>query len=82
MLTDWTKGLAEDHEEFLTKFKANGWLLDQWNRVIENKLAELNKPAVDSDYDSASWAYRAAHKEGVKEALHYILLLTKKERKE
>lgn len=82
MITDWTKGLTEDTEDFIAKFKATGWLVRQWNRVLLNKLNELNRPSTSSDYDSASWAYRAAHREGFKEALNYILLLTKEERTE
>lgn len=81
MQTDWLKGYLGDKEEFAKDLLKNKWFLEQLNRVTQNKLDELNKPSTKSEYDSLSWPYWAAHKEGIKEALNYILLLTKEERK-
>lgn len=80
MLDIWTKGLNDlDKTAIETTIRKNRTLLDRINVICEMKIKELEVSAL-ADYDSPSWAYRAADKEGQKRALRYIMSLTKAER--
>jgi len=77
MLIDWTKGLSDEEAEAFTKtFKNSRVLIDRLDTVIRNKLEETERVSTN-DYDSPSWAYKAADREGFVRALKYVLLLTK-----
>lgn len=81
MLDVWTKGLqGHDLDAMETSVKKNRLLLERVATICEMKIKELEVGSM-SDYDSPSWAYRAADKEGQKRALRYIISLTKAERK-
>lgn len=80
MLLDWTNGLdGLETDALKAKIKSSRLVLDRLIVVCENKIKELEVSSL-ADYDSPSWAYRAADKEGQKRALRYIISLTKAER--
>lgn len=80
MQIDWTKGLSEDDaEEMRSRIKRSRPLLERLNEILDQYLKEEEVFTKDS-YESPSWAYRAADREGFKRALHKIKLLTKEER--
>ena len=77
MITDWAKGLnTEDAERLETTLKNSKTLLTRLAEVVKNKIEETDRVSTH-DYDSPSWAYKAADREGYIRALKYILLLTK-----
>ena len=80
MLIDWTKGLDNlDKDAIEAKIKTSKTLLDRIAVICEDKIKDLEISSL-ADYESPSWAYRAADKEGQKRALRYIISLTKAER--
>ena len=81
MIMDWTIGLDEQTTESIDKLvKSNTMLLGRLADICEKKIKDSSVSSVD-DYESPSWAYRAADKEGYNRALRYIISLTKAERK-
>lgn len=81
MIMDWTKGLDnQSKDDIERRFEASRTLLNRLKEICETKLKESENGTL-ADYDSPSWAYRAADNEGFKRALRYIILLTKEERK-
>ncbi len=77
MQTDWIRGL--DENEAIAVERALGVsriLIDRLHAVVTRKIEETERVATN-DYDSPSWAYKAADREGYIRALKYILLLTK-----
>lgn len=80
MLIDWTRGLDNlDKDAIEAKIKTSKILLDRIVVICEDKIKDLEISSL-ADYESPSWAYRAADKEGQKRALRYIISLTKAER--
>ncbi len=80
MLIDWTRGLDNlDKDAIEAKIKTSKTLLDRIAVICEDKIKDLEISSL-ADYESPSWAYRAADKEGQKRALRYIISLTKAER--
>lgn len=80
MLIDWTRGLDNlDKDAIEAKIKTSKILLDRIAVICEDKIKDLEISSL-ADYESPSWAYRAADKEGQKRALRYIISLTKAER--
>ena len=77
MITDWTKGLTADEVDNVEKTLQNSKrLLARLAEVVNNKINETDRVSTN-DYDSPSWAYKAADREGYIRALKYVLLLTK-----
>lgn len=76
-LPEWTKGL-DDHEaqRLETTLQNSRFLLNTLAEIINRKIAEKQRVPTN-DYDSPSWAYKAADREGAIRALQDILLLTK-----
>jgi hypothetical protein len=80
MITDWDKGLTADEAAHLeATLKNSRFLLNRLETVVKNKIEETERISTN-DYDSPSWAYKAADREGYIRALKYILLLTKENR--
>ena len=77
MLTDWTKGLEDaDAHQLEATLQNSKRVLSRLAEVIQNKINEQDRVNT-SDYDSPSWAFKAADREGYIRALKYVLLLTK-----
>lgn len=77
MQIDWIKGLSDAEADNVAKtLKNSRVLLDRLDTVVKNKIEETERVSTN-DYDSPSWAYKAADREGYIRALKYILLLTK-----
>lgn len=77
-ISDWTKGItdAAEADRLQLQLKNSKFLLDHLHTVVERKIKEQDRVS-PNDYDSPSWAYKAADREGYIRALNYILLLTK-----
>jgi hypothetical protein len=77
LITEWFKGLTdEDKDRLETTLKNSKFLLNRLHTVIENKIKEVSRVPTN-DYDSPSWPYKAADREGYVRALNDLLLLTK-----
>lgn len=76
-LPEWTQGLPDDEANRLVLQLTNSkFLLNRLHTVIENKIRSVERVSTN-DYDSPSWAYKAADREGYIRALKDLLLLTK-----
>jgi hypothetical protein len=73
----WFNGLPNDEADRLALQLTNSkFLLNRLDTVIRTKIDETERVSV-KDYDSPSWAYKAADREGYIRALKELLLLTK-----
>lgn len=76
----WITGLTEaEKEDMINRVKRSRIILERLDTIIDKWISEEEQSS-KTDYDSPSWAYRAADKEGYKRALRKIKLLTKEER--
>jgi hypothetical protein len=75
MKTDWIRNLrsVEDKEKFKREFDSAKKVLDRQKEIVYNYIKELGSDV--SDYDSPSWAYRAADINGQKRALRRVISL-------
>lgn len=69
----WLDHLKDPKErEDFKKYVLNSRpVLDKLSKIVYNMSIERGKVS-ESDYDSASWAYKQAHKNGFNEALEKI----------
>ena len=67
---------SQDKDKFIYKLKSSKDIFERLNEIIIEKIETLDKTNKE-DYDKASWAFYQAHKNGAKEALNEILMLTK-----
>lgn len=75
MYTEWTKHLKtpEEKEKWAKTVFASKEVLDYLNKLLEEKEKYLDRSEMDiAVYDTPSWAYRQAHKNGNRESLHYL----------
>lgn len=80
MQTDWYAGLSdEEKDDIINRVTRSRILLERLETIVDKWILEEEQSS-KTDYDSPSWAYRAADKEGYKRALRKIKLLTKEER--
>jgi hypothetical protein len=70
----WTKHLKDkgDKDNFIAYVKNSSSLLEVLSSIMEEKLTEATKSKT-TDYESPSWAYRAADLAGYTRALREIL---------
>ena len=77
MITEWLNGLTNEEAARLDQtLKNSKFLLDRLHTVVSSKIKATDRVATNN-YDSPSWAYKAADREGYIRALNEILLLTK-----
>lgn len=73
--TMWTRGLSEQEKTDLLINLANGKkVLDKLKLICYNMLQESENVTKD-DYDSPSWAYKAADRQGYRRALLKVIEL-------
>lgn len=73
----WFLGIPESEKESLSELIRNSTiLLGQLTKVIEAEI-EQNDSLSAADYDSPSWAYRQADRNGALRVLRNLLKLTK-----
>jgi len=80
MQLDWTSGLEGDEKiDIENRVKRSRMILERLEHIVDKWITDEEQSS-KTDYESPSWAYRAADKEGFKRALRKIKLLTKEER--
>lgn len=73
MKTIWFKGIPEaDIEMHKKSVLASKFLLDILKEVCYNSISELDNASA-ADYDSPSWAYKQADKNGARRAYQRII---------
>lgn len=76
MKVAWTKHLKseEERKKFEAFVKGSSTVLDRLATLLREKAAE-NQVFKKEDYNSPSWAYQAADRNGYNRALNEVLLL-------
>jgi hypothetical protein len=72
--TDWTKNLTNEKEK--VEFEAmlmNSSILTRLKELVDQKYLELDAQETTKDaYDTPSWAYKQADKNGYRRSLKYF----------
>jgi len=70
----WFAGLSkEDKEVIENSIKTNLTLLERLGEILETELTKVRRDEVqEASYDSNSWPYLQAHRNGKKEALEFL----------
>lgn len=75
----WFKGMDdEEKKKFTHILESNTILLDKLTEIVYNIVKEAEDVS-SKDYDSPSWAYKQAHRNGVADAARKILSLVKRD---
>lgn len=76
MNIDWVKSIKdpEERKKFEQYLRANTKLLDMLTQIVYNYVRE-SEHSLDDDYDSPSWAYKAADRNGEARAYKKVLKL-------
>ena len=79
LLTKWFKYTKNDQErrELTQTINNSRYILDLLERIIQDEITEEEKTKLD-DYNSPSWAYRQADRNGALRVLRQILTLIKR----
>jgi len=85
MITAWTKHLKDPQE--IAKFERqleNAYsVLERQTEILKESLDQLENVETNlSEYDSPSWSYKQAHRNGQRSALKNILRLINLDNKE
>jgi hypothetical protein len=77
MKLDWIKNLKtpQEKEAFRREFESAQKVLDRLEEILYNYIRESE--SIVDDYDSPSWAYRAADVNGQRKALKKVISLIK-----
>lgn len=71
MKTIWFMDLPKDEQEgFKREVKSAKNVLDKLEQIVQNKIKEI---VITNDYDSPSWAYKQADRNGYNRALIEII---------
>lgn len=71
MKTIWFMDLPKDEQEgFKREVKSAKNVLDKLEQIVQNKIKEI---VITNDYDSPSWAYKQADRNGYNRALTEII---------
>lgn len=71
MKTIWFMDLPKDEQEgFKKEVKSAKNVLDKLEQIVQNKIKEI---VITNDYDSPSWAYKQADRNGYNRALTEII---------
>jgi len=65
---------SKEREDFTNKLLGSRFLLDKLSEIVYNIVKMESRPST-KDYDSPSWAYLQAHRNGRLEAFEEILKL-------
>jgi len=81
MITDWFSHLPkEKQEEFKNTVLGSKIVLDRLKEICYNRLYALKEKPSEADYDTPSWSFKQAHRNGrIDELSQLIKLLTIKE---
>ena len=75
MYTDWTKHISDKDEKaaFEKEIRSSVEVLRRLKKLLEDKEATLERSELDpTAYNSPSWAYLQAHKNGYRSALNHL----------
>ena len=71
MKTIWFMDLPKDEQDgFKREVKSAKNVLDKLEQIVQNKIKEI---VITNDYDSPSWAYKQADRNGYNRALTEII---------
>lgn len=71
MKTIWFMDLPKDEQEgFKKEVKSAKNVLDKLEQIVNSKIKEI---VINTDYDSPSWAYKQADRNGYNRALTEII---------
>ena len=71
MKTIWFMDLPKDEQEgFKREVKSAKNVLDKLEQIVNSKIKEI---VINTDYDSPSWAYKQADRNGYNRALTEII---------
>lgn len=75
MHLDWIKDIKDpvERENFKKLLYSNEKVLDKLSKILYNYIRESE--TATNDYDSPSWAYKAAHHNGRVESLKRVMKL-------
>lgn len=81
MKTKWTQGLnADETKEMVSYFKSSLLLRKRLDKIIRDKIESSTASSLSKDtYDSPSWAYLQADRNGYERALREIISLISEE---
>lgn len=74
--TTWTQGLDQKEKEAFELAFRNSPIPERLEEIVNKRLQESLKTS-ESDYDSPSWAYHQADRNGFIRGLEYVLNLIK-----
>ena len=75
-ISRWSSNLkGSDKKDFESVVQNSSMLLDRLTEILEQRVTELNTTS-KADYESASWAFKQADRNGQVRAFKEILLLT------
>ncbi len=71
MKTIWFMDLPKDEQDgFKREIKSAKNVLDKLEQIVQNRIKEI---VITNDYDSPSWAYKQADRNGYNRALTEII---------
>lgn len=84
MQVKWTSHLKTNEDKYdfgkIVKSQLNGIVFERLRQIVLEKIESYDKPIKqEQDYDSASWAYKQAHRNGATSALNEILNMIAKD---
>lgn len=75
--TLWCKKLkGKEKEDFETYVRNATQIVERLRDIIREREEEIGKSETSDDYESGSWAYKQAHRNGRKEELNALKTLT------
>lgn len=75
MITAWTKHLKTEDEKqaFANQFRNSVDVLERLNELLDEEIDNLDRSELTTKtYDSPSWAFLQAHKNGYRQAIQIV----------
>jgi hypothetical protein len=74
---DWFRNLPEDEQEkFKELLRSSHRVLGRQKKILEQRLVDLEiKEVAEASYENPAWAYKQAHLNGRRAAIHDLLKL-------
>ncbi len=75
LASEWFVGLTDEEKEDLRQYLKNSTRMFDLLKNMIQKRYDVASSVKDTDYDSASWAYKQAHRNGKLETLEDLYKL-------
>lgn len=71
---EWTSGMEnEQADRFREVLLANDMLFDRFGRILTRAYRRYSRPSTEKDFESPSWPYREAYRQGYLKALEDLV---------